>query len=150
MPHIKYYPWNVGLPTSAHCCQSKQSKQSSTLFKDTLCHSLLHVQVKHPPKCTLAGAEDLIEGCTAELQILSTTAASNMDLPQSLLLSGWLQRHCFMYASPASSTIEVMQNAFMVHTFAQSPVVSSRTLSVIHCCSKPLACQWKHQDMSEW
>ena len=75
---------------------------------------MLHVQVKQPPKCTLAGAEDVIEGCAAELQILSETAASHVDLPQSLLLSGWLQRHCFTYASPASVTVEVVQNAFTV------------------------------------
>lgn len=135
MPLMKYFSYKSWLANIS----TLLSKQTSTLY------DVLHVQVKQSPKCTLAGAEDLIEGCTAELQILSETAASKVDLPKSLLLSGWLQRYCFTYASPASSTLEVMQNAFMVYTFAQSPLLSSETHSASHCCSKPLACHWTHQ-----
>ena len=69
------------------------------------CHNpkaVLHFQVESPPQCTFEGAEDLIQGCAAELQSLSTSAASKVDVPCSLLLNGLLQRHCFMYASSTS------------------------------------------------
>ena len=63
---------------------------------------MLLFQVGRPPQCTFEGAEDLIQGCAAELQSLSTSAASKVDVPCSLLLNGLLQRHCFTYASLAS------------------------------------------------
>ncbi len=66
------------------------------------CHhpkAVLHFQVDSPPQCTFKGAEDLIQGCTAELQSLSASAASKVDVPCSLLLNGLLQRHCFTYTS---------------------------------------------------
>jgi len=64
--------------------------------------SFVAFQVGSPPQCTFEGAEDLIQGCAAELQSLSTSAASKVDVPCSLLLNGLLQRHCFMYASLTS------------------------------------------------
>ncbi len=67
-----------------------------------VCHYLKAVllfQVDSPPQCTFEGAEDLIQGCAAELQSLSVSAASKVDVPCSLLLNGLLQRHCFTYAS---------------------------------------------------
>ena len=70
-----------------------------------VCHhtkAVLHFQVGSPPQCTFEGAEDLIQGCAAELQSLSTSAASKVDVPCSLLLNGLLQRHCFTYASLTS------------------------------------------------
>jgi len=63
---------------------------------------VLLFQVGRPPQCTFEGAEDLIQGCAAELQSLSTSAASKVDVPCSLLLNGLLQRHCFTYTSLTS------------------------------------------------
>ena len=57
------------------------------------------MQLVNPPQCNFEGVEGLMDGCSAQLQSLSASAAGSVDLPSSLLLNGWLQRYCFTYTS---------------------------------------------------
>ena len=74
------------------------NQADSTGNLQTLVDSCMPCCQVSSPKCSFEGAEDLLKGCSAQLQGLSAAAAGSVDLPTSLLLSGWLQRYCFTYA----------------------------------------------------
>ncbi len=107
-----------------------------SITRSLVCNgAMLYVQVVHPPQCTFEGAEDLIQGCAAELQTVSAAAASKVDLPASLLLNGWLQRHCFMYAAIALVQLHFYSSTHVIPAsgFHRSYIVGSTSGSCLLC-----------------
>lgn len=90
---------------------------------------LFPANVGSPPRCTFEGAEDLIQGCAAELQSLSTSAASKVDVPCSLLLNGLLQRHCFTSSRQCSAAL--VQNLFQLLALSNSLKVATAAFKTL-------------------
>ncbi|DBB13580.1 TPA: hypothetical protein ACH3X3_000611 [Trebouxia sp. C0006] len=90
---------------------------------------LFPAHVGSPPQCTFEGAEDLIQGCTAELQSLSASAASKVDVPCSLLLNGLLQRHCFTSSRQCSAALVL--NLFQLLALSKSLKVATAAFKTL-------------------
>ncbi|KAL0038240.1 hypothetical protein WJX79_009819 [Trebouxia sp. C0005] len=90
---------------------------------------LFPANVGSPPQCTFEGAEDLIQGCAAELQNLSTSAASKVDVPCSVLLNGLLQRHCFTSSRQCSAAL--VQNLFELLALSKSLKVATAAFKTL-------------------
>ncbi|DBA92848.1 TPA: hypothetical protein ACH3X1_003025 [Trebouxia sp. C0004] len=90
---------------------------------------LFPANVGSPPQCTFEGAEDLIQGCAAELQSLSISAASKVDVPCSLLLNGLLQRHCFTSSRQCSAAL--VQNLFQLLALSKSLKVATAAFKTL-------------------